>query len=161
MYLLFMMKKLFLILIFLFITNCTLNKVIKHHGVHYLEKKQEKLKINSSNKNDIVQLLGPPSTRSSFDTDLWIYIERKTSSSRVTRLGKKVLLTNAVLVVELDSYGMLVSKKLFNKTDMKNINFEESITSMNYTQRDFLYDFLSSMREKINDPLGKKKTNRE
>jgi outer membrane protein assembly factor BamE (lipoprotein component of BamABCDE complex) len=155
------MKKLFLILIFLFITNCTLNKVIKHHGVHYLEKKQEKLKINSSNKNDIVQLLGPPSTRSSFDTDLWIYIERKTSSSRVTRLGKKVLLTNAVLVVELDSYGMLVSKKLFNKTDMKNINFEESITSMNYTQRDFLYDFLSSMREKINDPLGKKKTNRE
>ena len=155
------MKKLLLIPFFLFITNCTLNKVIKHHGVHYLEKKQENLKINSSNKNDIVQLLGPPSTKSSFDTDLWIYIERKTSSSRVSRLGKKVLLTNAVLVVELNSYGMLVSKKLFNKTDMKNINFEESITSMNYTQRDFLYDFLSSMREKINDPLGKKKTNRE
>ena len=31
----------YLIVIFLFISNCTLNKVIKHHGVHFLEKKNE------------------------------------------------------------------------------------------------------------------------
>jgi len=64
---------LYSIFIFFFITNCTLNKVLKHHGVYFLENKHSKLMVNKSNKNDIKQLLGPPSTKSSFDKDLWIY----------------------------------------------------------------------------------------
>ena len=89
------MKKYLLIIVsFFLITNCSLNKVIKHHGVHFLEKKQEKLILNSSNKNDIIKLLGAPSTTSTFDKDLWIFIERNTSSSRLIKLGKKKLLDN-------------------------------------------------------------------
>ena len=88
-----------------------MNKVVQHHGVHNLEKKQAKLKINSTNKNDIIKLIGPPSTKSSFDNDVFIYIERKTSSSKLTKLGKKKLLTNNVLVLEIDNTGLLLSKK--------------------------------------------------
>ena len=51
---------------------------MQHHGVHNLEKKQTKLKVNISNKNDIINLIGPPSTKSSFDNDIYIYIEKKT-----------------------------------------------------------------------------------
>ena len=51
--------------------------MVKHHGVHNLEKKQLELKINYSNKNDISDLIGPPSTKSTFDNDVYIYIERK------------------------------------------------------------------------------------
>ena len=87
------MKKL-LILILLFLSSCTLNKVVQHHGVHNLEKKQAKLKVNFTNKNEIIELIGPPSTKSSFDNDLYIYIERKTTSTRLSRLGKKILLVN-------------------------------------------------------------------
>ena len=151
------MNKILLIIVLLLISNCTLNKVIKHHGVHFLEKKQEKLLLNSSNKNDITKLLGPPSVKSTFDSDMWIYIERDTSSSKISKLGKKKLLKNNVLILELDSKGLLVKKLFLNKDDMKNIKFTDSITEMSFKKRTFLYNFLSGLRQKINDPLGKKK----
>ena len=104
------MKKILLLFLIL-LASCTLNKVVQHHGVHNLEKKQTKLKINFSNKNDIIKLIGPPSTKNTFDNDIFIYIERKTSSSKLSKLGKKKLLTNNVLVLEIDSTGVLLSKK--------------------------------------------------
>jgi len=134
-----------------------LNKVVQHHGVHNLENKQAKLKINSTNKNDIIKLIGPPSTKSTFDNDVYIYIERKTSSSKLSKLGKKKLLTNNVLVLEIGNTGVLLSKKFYNKDDMKNINFDEDQTGLNYSKKSFVYNFLSSLRQKIDDPLGKKR----
>ena len=122
-----------------------------------MEKKQAKLKINYTNKNDIIKLIGPPSTKSSFDNDIYIYLERKTSSSRLTRLGKKRLIKNDVLVLEIDNTGILLSKKFYNKDDMNDIKFDKNITGVNYSKRSFIYNFLSSVRDKIDDPLGKKR----
>ena len=150
------MKKL-LLLTLIFLSSCSLDKVVQHHGVHNLEKKQVKLKINYTNKNDIIKLIGPPSTKSSFDNDIYIYLERKTSSSRLTRLGKKRLIKNDVLVLEIDNTGILLSKKFYNKDDMNEIKFDENITGVNYSKRSFIYNFLSSIRQKIDDPLGKKR----
>ena len=141
----------------MFIANCTLNKFIKHHGGHFLEKKSKKLVINKTNSNDVQKLLGPPSTKSDFDGNLWIYIERTTSSSKLLKLGKKDLITNNILIVELDSKGILSKKIFLNKDQMNNIKFSKELTKMNYTQKSFIYSFFNSMRQKINDPLGKKR----
>ena len=43
-----------ILLLFIFILSCTTNKVVKHHGVHFLDKKHKKLVINNSNTNDII-----------------------------------------------------------------------------------------------------------
>ena len=126
--------------------------------MNFLEKKQNNLIVNSSNKNDIINILGPPSTSGTFDKDLWIYIERNTSSSKLFKLGKKKLLTNNVLVLELNNRGVLVNKEFFNKDNMNRIKFSEDYTEMSHLKKSFVYDFLSSLRQKINDPLGKKKT---
>ena len=150
------MRKL-LILTLLFLASCSLNKVIQHHGVHNLEKKQTKLTINETNKNDIIKMIGPPSTKSSFDNDIYIYMERKTSSGKITKLGKKKLIQNNVLVLELNNKGILVSKKFYDKDDMLKIKFDNDITSINYQKRSFINSFLSSVRQKIDDPLGKKR----
>ena len=150
------MKKILLLLIFL-LASCSLNKIVLHHGVHNLEKKQAKLKINETNKNDIIELIGPPSTKSSFDNDIYIYIERKTSGSKLTKFGKKQLIKNDVLVLEVNSQGLLLAKNFYNKNDMNKINFNKDITGINYSKRSFIYNFLSSVREKIDDPLGKKR----
>ena len=152
-----LIKKFLYILFFLILTHCSLNKVILHHGVHNLEKKQTKLRVNYSNKNDIISLIGPPSTKSTFDNDVFIYIERKTSSSKLTKLGKKRLLANNVLVLEINENGILQKKEFYNLNDMKEIEFDENITSVNYSKKSFIYSFLSSLREKIDDPLGKKR----
>jgi len=150
------MKKILIIFILL-LSSCSLNKVIKHHGVHNLEKKQSKLKINETNKNDIIKLIGPPSTQGAFDNDILIYIERKTSSSKVTKLGRKNLLKNDVLVLELNNKGMLISKNFYNKEDMNVVNFDKENIEGNFTKRSFVYNFLKSVREKIDDPLNKKR----
>ena len=150
------MKKIIILLLFI-LTNCSLNKAVQHHGVHNLEKKQTKLKVNYTNKNDIIQLIGPPSTKSTFDSDVYIYIEKKTSSSRLSKLGKKNLLTNNVLVLEISNSGILLSKKFYNKEDMKKIEFDNDITGINYSKKSFIYNFLSTLRKKVDDQLGKKR----
>ena len=92
------MKKIFYLFLFIFILSCSFNKVVKHHGVHFLEKKHQKLMINTSNKNDIIKLLGEPSSKSTFDNDVWIYIERKQTQSRLKNLGRMKIFKNNVLV---------------------------------------------------------------
>ena len=140
-------------------SNCTLNKIVQHHGVHNLNIKQSKLKVNETNINDILKIIGPPSSKSKFDNDVYIYIERKTSGSKLRKLGKKILIKNDVLILDIDKRGVLVSKKFLNKDDMQKIKFDENITKANYSKRSFVYNFLSSMRQKIDDPLGKKRNN--
>ena len=151
------MYKILIIILFFSISNCSLKKVDNHHGVNFLEKKQEKLILSTTNVNDILKILGPPSTKSTFDNDLWIYIERKTSSSRLLRLGKKDLLVSNVLIIEIDNRGFLSNKIFLKKEQMNDLKFDADMTSMNMTKRSFVYSFLNSMRQKINDPLGNKR----
>jgi len=151
------MNKIFFIIIFLFISNCSINKAIKHHGVNLLEKKQEKLFVKESNKNDIVQILGPASTKSTFDNDVWIYVERKTTSTSLFKLAKKKILVNNVLVLEIDNYGLLAKKDFYDLNKMNDLEFSKNETDLKYSKRSFVYDFLSSMKQKLNDPLGKRK----
>ena len=114
-----MNKKFCLIILLIFISNCSLNKVVKHHGVHFLDKKQEKLILSSTNRNDIIKILGPPSTKSTFDNDVWIYIERKHIEGSLFKLGKEKLIVSNVLIVEINNQGLLVKKDFF---DVNNIN---------------------------------------
>ena len=152
-----MLKILYIILLSLIVTNCSLKKVEKHHGVPFLEKKQASLVVNETNMNDIKKILGNPSTTSKFNNDIWIYIERKTSKRSLFTLGKKKLYKNNVLVLEIDNKGLLVKKDFFDIDDMNKLEFSEDKTTVQYTKNSFVYDFLSSVRQKVNDPLGKRK----
>ena len=151
------MKKILFIFIFLFIGNCTLNKVVNHHGVHFLKEKQEKIILKKTNVNDIVELFGPPSTKSTFDNDVWIYLERKITKGPLITLGRKKLLVNNVLILEIDNRGLLVKKDFFDIDKMNKINFSTNETKGLNRKDNFIYNVLTSLRQKINDPLGKRK----
>ena len=153
------MKNIFLISLFLLISNCSLNLVDDHHGVYFLEKKVKKIQVNSTNKNDLIKILGEPSTKSSFDNDLWIYIERKITNTHF--FGKRELVVNNVLVLEIDDMGLLAKIDFYDIEDMNKLNFDKDSTEITYRKKSFVYDFLSSMRQKINDPLGVRKKRRE
>ena len=151
-----MNKYLALIITLLIISNCTIKQSVEHHGVHMLEIKNTKLKVNIDNKNDIIKLLGPPILESSFDNNILFYIERKISTGNLYQLGKRRIKVNNVLVVEVDNRGILVKKDFYNLNDMNDINLVTNVTEVDYQKTSFVYDFLSSMRQKINDPLGKR-----
>ena len=156
-----MIKILYIIFISLIVSNCTLKPVVKHHGVPFLEKKQASLIVNKSNRNDIKNILGSPSTTSKFDNDLWIFIERKQTQSKLTNLGKMKILTNNVLVLEIDDYGLLKKKTFFNKDDMEKIEIANVTTQDKFKKDTFIYNFMSSMRQRLNDPLGKRAEKRK
>ena len=119
------------------------------------------LVVNTTNKNDIIKILGNPSTTSKFDNDVWIYIERKQTQSKLKNLGRMKIYKNDVLVLEVDDYGILKKKEFFNKDDMQNIKVVEATTEAGFKRNSFIYDFMSSMRQKINDPLGQRAKKRK
>ena len=156
-----MFKILYIFFFALVVSNCSFKKVVKHHGIPFLEKKQKQLIINQSTSNDIREILGTPSTRSKFDNDVWIYIERKQTQSRLKNLGKMKIFKNDVLVLEIDNYGILKKKDFYNLQDMNNIKVAEDTTQATFARNSFIYDFMSSMRQKINDPLGVREEKRK
>jgi len=161
MYLSFMQKILYIIFISLIVTNCSFKKVVKHHGVPFLEKKQTLLVINKTNANDIRKVLGSPSTISKFDNDIWIYIERKQTQSQLKNLGRMKIYKNNVLVLEIDNRGILKKKNFYNKEDMQKLKIVEATTETGFQKNSFIYNFMSSMRQKINDPLGQRAKKRK
>ena len=149
-----MSKILYIILISFIVSNCSFKPVVKHHGVPFLEKKQKALIVNESNKNDVRKLLGNPSTTSKFNNDIWIYIERKQTQSNLRNLGQMKIYKNDVLVLEINDYGILKNKQFYDINDMEKIKIVKETTESGFSKKAFIYDFLSSMRQKINDPLG-------
>jgi len=149
--------KLLFIIAFIFILSCSTNKVKNNHGVLSLNNKFNKIVVEKSNSNDILNLLGPPSTKSSFDNNIWIYIERKKTNQSIFKLGKQKIDKNNVLVLELDNKGILAKKKLYNLDDMNDYKFVEKATQKDFSQNSFVYGVLSSLRDKINAPVRKRK----
>ena len=119
----------------------------------------KKIQVNTTNRNDLVKIFGEPSTKSTFDNDVWIYIERKITNTHL--FGRRELIVNNVLVLEIDQRGLLAKIDFYNIDDMKKIDFDKDKTEIYYRKRSFVYDFLASMRQKINDPLGVRKKRRE
>ena len=108
-----------------------------------------------------MKILGNPSTKSKFDNDVWIYIERKQTQSKLKNFGKMKIYENNILVLDIDNYGVLKKKEFYNKDDIKNITVVEAATDGDFKRNSFIYDFMSSMRQKINDPLGQRAKKRK
>ena len=152
------MKIFFFIYLFFLISNCSFDLVDDHHGVFFLDKKEKKIIVQTSNKNDVINTLGEPSTKSTFDNDMWIYIERKISNTHF--FGKRKLIINNVLILEINELGIVSKKNFIDINKMRDIKFDKNRTA-SLEKRDFIYKFLSSLRQKVNDPLGVRKKKRE
>jgi len=144
-----MKKTAYLFLIFIFIVSCQRNEVIKTHGISYLEKREKLIFVNKSNKNDTIILFGQPSTKGMTDDNLWIYIERTMTRGKLLKFGRNYLKKNNVLVLEFDKYGVLKKKEFYNKDKMKRLTFTKNITENEIRKENFIYSFLSSIRQKM------------
>ena len=152
--------KILILFIFLFTLNCSTNKVSKNHGFKSLETKFEKIVINQTNKNDIIDLIGPPSTKSDFNKNKWFYIERRKTNQSLFKLGQKKIEKNNILMVEFNNRGILTNKKIFDMDDMNEIKYVKSLTQKEFKQNNFLYNIFTSFREKMNAPARNRSKNK-
>ena len=141
--------KFLLIVSLIFLFACQRNEVIKSHGISYLDKREKLIFINKSNKNDTVQIFGQPATKGMTNDNLWIYIERTQTRGKLLKLGRNYLTKNNVLVLEFNKFGILTKKEFYDKEDMKKINFAKAITQNDIKKENFIYSFLSSIRQKM------------
>lgn len=144
------MKNIYLLLfITIIITSCQRQEISKTHGIAYLEKREKLIFINKSNKNDVIKIFGQPSTRGMTNENMWIYIERTLERGKLLKMGKSYLKKNNILVLEFDNYGILKKKDLYDKDKMNNIKFTKNETTNEIRKENFIYNFLSSVRQKM------------
>ena len=146
------MKKhiLFILILPIFLSlGCQRQEVIKTHGISYLEKREKLVVINESNKNDVIKVFGQPATKGMIDDNLWIYVERTLTRGKVLKLGRNYLDKNNVLVLEFNKLGILTEKKFYDKENMENVKFAKTITENELKKENFIYSFLSSIRQKM------------
>ena len=144
--------RILILIIVLFITACSSNKVSKNHGFISLENKLENVVINKSNKNDIIEVIGHPSSISKFNSNKWFYIERKQTNQSLFKLGVKKISKNNILIIEFNDNGLVENKRLVNLSDMNELKYVKKITSKDFEQDNTIYNIFSSLREKVNAP---------
>ena len=144
--------KYIIIIIFLFTVNCSGNKVSNFHGSKQLEAKFKIIEVNVSNKNDLIRLIGPPSSVSDFNNNKWFYIERLKTNQSLIKLGNQKIEKNNVLIVELDKFGIVKGKKLLDLENMNDVKYLKTTTEKDFKNENILYNIFSSLREKINAP---------
>ena len=145
------MKYIYLSFIFFFTLNCSFNKVSNSHGSRFIDTKYDKIVLNETNKNDVRNLIGPPSSVSSFNGN-WFYIERKKTNGSLFKLGKKKMLSNNIIILEFNSMGLVSNKDLLNIKDMNDIKRAEKITKKKYDQDNMLNEIIKTLRERVNAP---------
>ncbi len=143
------------IIFFILIVNCAGNKVSNYHGSKFLDEKYNKIFINKTNKNDLLLLIGPPSSISDFNKNKWFYFERLKSNQSLLKLGKQKIKKNNILIVELNKDGILKDKKLLNLDDMNDLKYLKTTTQKEFKKDGMMYNVFSSLREKINSPIRK------
>ena len=111
------------------------------------------IKVNATNKNDLIEIIGPPSTISDFNKNIWFYFERLKTNQSLLKLGTQKIKKNNILIVELDNKGILKKKRLLDLEDMNDIKYVKTVTTKEFKNESVIYNVFSSLSEKINAPL--------
>ena len=133
----------------IFLNNCQLKEANKPHGINFLENREKTLLVGKTNQNDVINLIGQPHSKSISSNSGWIYFERSITRGKLIKLGRNVLKENNVLELKFDKYGILVSKKVYNKDDMNKITYLDKETKNDVSQKSFVSKFLSSVKQKM------------
>ena len=148
-YLKIILKIIFSILFFQ-LNSCGL-KVVENHGQIYEENINFKeLQVGKTTKNEIVELLGSPSTTSNFDDEQsWIYIS--------SEFKKFIFLdgsnTDQKILILSFNQNTLKNKELLSKNDINNIEYEETLTDSRGRKTNWLKEFFTNLNP---DPYGKR-----
>ena len=134
---------------FILLLGCQLKEPQQNHGILFLENRSAKLKVDVSNQNDVIKSIGHPHSKSINDENEWFFVERTLTKGEFHKLGKNILKESNILILKFDKYGILKEKILLNKDDIKKLAFSDKETSNELSQKSFIQNFLTSLRDKM------------
>jgi len=131
------------ILIFFFIFSCT--TIDELHGIDNLKIKSESLQENTTNSNDVLNLIGPPQNIGLTNNNIWFYHEVRQTRNKY---GTKTITDNNTLRLEFNDLGILKKINFLDKNTLSKNPFDESSTISLGKDSTFLTSFLASMRQR-------------
>ena len=134
---------------FILFLGCQLKEPQQNHGILFLENRSAKLKVDVSNQNDVIKSIGHPHSKSINDENEWFFVERTLTKGEFHKLGKNILKESNILILKFDKYGILKEKMLLTKDDIKKLAFSDKETSNELSQKSFIQNFLTSLRDKM------------
>ena len=134
-------KKILYLLSFISLIGCQLQDPYNNHGIVFLKNRSEKLIINQSNKNDVLNIIGQPHSKSINDDNEWFYVERVLTKGEYHKLGQNILKENNILVLKFNKYGVIKEKTLLNKDSKNKILFSQNETKNELSQKRFIERF--------------------
>ncbi len=138
-----------LLILFINLIGCKLQDPYNNHGIVFLKNRADKLIVNKSNKNDVLNIIGQPHSKSISDENEWFYLERVLTKGEYHKLGRNILKENNILVLNFDKYGVIKQKTFLDKNSKNKVLFSEKITENELTRKSFVERFLSSIRTKM------------
>ena len=145
----FYLKSIYILSFFILLLGCQLKEPQKNHGILFLENRSAKLKVDVSNQNDVIKSIGHPHSKSINDENEWFFVERTLTKGEFHKLGKNILKESNILILKFDKYGILKEQKLLTKDDIKKLAFSDKETSNELSQKSFIQNFLTSLRDKM------------
>jgi len=140
------MKKTILIILIFLTFSCKLTPVNKISGIQNIEEKIKKIDIGKSNKNDIIKILGYSIVSEPNNENIWYYMEMQETRNF---FGKKKITKELVLVLEFDNRSILYKKEIYDSNNKNQIFFDEDKTVSRTIDKNFIKDFLSSTRKRL------------
>jgi len=140
------MKKTILIILIFLTFSCKLTPVNKISGIQNIEEKIKKIDIGKSNKNDIIKILGYSIVSEPNNENIWYYMEMQETRNF---FGKKKITKELVLVLEFDNRSILYKKEIYDSNNKNQIFFDEDKTVSRTIDKNFVQDFLSSTRKRL------------
>ena len=140
------MKKTVLIILIFLTFSCKLTPVNKISGIQNIEEKIKKIDIGKSNKNDIIKILGYSIVSEPNNENIWYYMEMQETRNF---FGKKKITKELVLVLEFDNRSILYKKEIYDSNNKNQIFFDEDKTVSRTIDKNFVQDFLSSTRKRL------------
>jgi len=140
------MKKTLLIILIFLTFSCKLTPVNKISGIQNIEEKIKKIDVGKSNKNDIIKILGYSIASEPDNENIWYYMEMQETRNF---FGKKKITKELVLVLEFDNRSILYKKEIYDSNNKNQIFFDEDKTVSRTIDKNFVQDFLSSTRKRL------------
>ena len=140
------MKKTILIILIFLTFSCKLTPVNKISGIQNIEEKIKKIDVGKSNKNDIIKILGYSIASEPNNENIWYYMEMQETRNF---FGKKKITKELVLVLEFDNRSILYKKEIYDSNNKNQIFFDEDKTVSRAIDKNFVKDFLSSTRKRL------------
>ena len=147
----FIIKWLYIFFLSFLLVSCTLNKIDKVHGVSNLNSKLKLIKINRSNKNDIVKILGPVLVKDK-DENRWTYFEIREAK---TKYGKRNIYLNDYVEIYFNKYNVVNKIDIYNLNNMNQYKFVKNKTKTLGVKDTFSKNLLNSTRKRMENARKK------